>query len=37
MLVAAKQTYTIYPGGKFILDIFECRGKTKIAYGSSRK
>jgi hypothetical protein len=36
MLVVNEQTYDIYPEGDFMLDVFECRGKAKIAYGSDR-
>jgi hypothetical protein len=37
MMVANKQTFDIYPEGDFMLDIFECRGSTKIRYGSNKK
>jgi hypothetical protein len=37
MLVVSKQTYDIYPEGDFMLDIFECRGNTKISYGKNKK
>jgi len=36
MLVVNKQTYDIYPEGDFLLDVFECRGTSKISYGTSR-
>lgn len=36
MIVIDKQTYDIYPEGDFLLDVFECRGKAKVSYGTSR-
>jgi hypothetical protein len=37
MLVLKEQMYDVYTEGNMLLDVFECRGSTKVAFGSNRK
>ena len=37
MLVVQEQMYDLYTEGNMLLDVFECRGSTKVAFGQDRK